>query len=167
MEVFWPFEAWGQNYWSSTGGLISIILILVNISSFQLAIIMCIEYLAQPNTLIWSFEPSCVLAQLLQEQFWLVSSTNRVLQWNLCYQSVIVWSPLIFQSIKVHLKQWFFHLQNFGEPFKKQTAVELPLVMPTAGTTAALQSFNPALGLQFASLIPTSKWQFQCTLFMW
>ncbi|XP_029186876.2 muscleblind-like protein 1 isoform X8 [Acropora millepora] len=46
-------------------------------------------------------------------------------------------------------------LPNFGEPFKKQTAVELPLVMPTAGTTAALQSFNPALGLQFASLIPT------------
>ncbi|XP_020631509.1 muscleblind-like protein 3 isoform X2 [Orbicella faveolata] len=42
---------------------------------------------------------------------------------------------------------------TFGEPFKKQTAVEVPLVMP--GAAAALQSFNQPLGLQFTSLIPT------------
>ncbi|XP_068685375.1 muscleblind-like protein 3 isoform X1 [Montipora foliosa] len=44
---------------------------------------------------------------------------------------------------------------NFGEPFKKQTALEVPLVMPAASAATALQSFNQPLGLQFASLIPT------------
>ncbi|XP_022791214.1 muscleblind-like protein 3 isoform X2 [Stylophora pistillata] len=42
---------------------------------------------------------------------------------------------------------------TFGEPFKKQTALEVPLVMP--GAAAALPSFNQPLGLQFTSLIPT------------
>ncbi|XP_078379962.1 muscleblind-like protein 3 isoform X2 [Oculina patagonica] len=42
---------------------------------------------------------------------------------------------------------------TFGEPFKKQTAMEVPLIMPGAAT--ALQSFNQPLGLQFTSLIPT------------
>ncbi|XP_073256693.1 muscleblind-like protein 3 isoform X3 [Porites lutea] len=44
---------------------------------------------------------------------------------------------------------------SFGEPFKKQTALEVPLVMPAAGAATALQSFNQPLGLQFTSLIPT------------
>lgn len=54
-------------------------------------------------------------------------------------------------------KYWLciIYLQTFGEPFKKQTAMEVPLVMP--GAAAALQSFNQPLGLQFTSLIPTSK----------
>lgn len=42
---------------------------------------------------------------------------------------------------------------TFGEPFKKQTALEVPLVMP--GAAAAIPSFNQPVGLQFASLIPT------------
>lgn len=45
--------------------------------------------------------------------------------------------------------------QTFGEPFKKQTALEVPLVMP--GAAAAIPSFNQPVGLQFASLIPTSR----------
>ncbi|XP_022791216.1 muscleblind-like protein 2 isoform X4 [Stylophora pistillata] len=44
-------------------------------------------------------------------------------------------------------------IPTFGEPFKKQTALEVPLVMP--GAAAALPSFNQPLGLQFTSLIPT------------
>lgn len=44
-------------------------------------------------------------------------------------------------------------IPTFGEPFKKQTALEVPLVMP--GAAAAIPSFNQPVGLQFASLIPT------------